>query len=390
MRKIDIQQNSKEIGNNGEKYKMSLDILSSLKSIPGKIIKLQSDNFHSKNENFNKDKSLNDTEEKLSTFNTLSKNMLSNESYYINTLGELYLQNLPHKKYPNNNQPQLGQYTQNYFNQNSLKTFPNVLFSNHNHMIYLYKTLNSVCLIKSNNCFKEFKFNPSNYIFNKVSIPVRKVPITQIPIDVFSKDDDNKGITQKKNINLFNIENNNKNKTNIINNDVTKNNNGLLNKKRNRTESNSIYFLVKKEPKKPVVHLSFKPNMFNVYKKSKYVFRKRKKRIKKNLNLNRIKIDCSHHGCESIFKTKKQLAFHHYKMSIECHYDTITLLKMIYSVKKLLLKHVKKNNEINNNNICEKYSLLYKETMNTIPFEEYIETIAGFNLEDKIPYNNII
>ena len=69
-------------------------------------------------------------------------------------------------------------------------------------------------------------------------------------------------------------------------------------------------------------------------------------------------------------------------MSIECHYDTITLLKMIYSVKKLLLKHVKKNNEINNNNICEKYSLLYKETMNTIPFEEYIETIAGFNLED--------
>ena len=390
MRKIDIQQNSKEIGNNGEKYKMSLDILSSLKSIPGKIIKLQSDNFHSKNENFNKDKSLNDTEEKLSTFNTLSKNMLSNESYYINTLGELYSQNLPHKKYLNNNQPQLGQYTQNYFNQNSLKTFPNVLFSNHNHMIYLYKTLNSVCLIKSNNCFKEFKFNPSNYIFNKVSIPVRKVPITQIPIDVFSKDDDNKGITQKKNINLFNIENNNKNKTNIINNDVTKNNNGLLNKKRNRTESNSIYFLVKKEPKKPVVHLSFKPNMFNVYKKSKYVFRKRKKRIKKNLNLNRIKIDCSHHGCESIFKTKKQLAFHHYKMSIECHYDTITLLKMIYSVKKLLLKHVKKNNEINNNNICEKYSLLYKETMDTIPFEEYIETIAGFNLEDKIPYNNII
>ena len=382
MRKIDIQQNSKEIGNNGEKYKMSLDILSSLKSIPGKIIKLQSDNFHSKNENFNKDKSLNDTEEKLSTFNTLSTNMLSNESYYINTLGELYSQNLPHKKYPNNNQPQLGQYTQNYFNQNSLKPFPNVLFSNHNHMIYPYKTLNSVCLIKSNNCFKEFKFNPSNYIFNKVSIPVRKVPITQIPIDVFSKDDDNKGITQKKNINLFNIENNNKNKINIINNDVTKNNNSLLNKKRNRTESNNIYFLVKKEPKKPVVHLSFKPNMFNVYKKSKYVFRKRKKRIKKNLNLNRIKINCSHHGCESIFKTKKQLAFHHYKMSIECHYDTISLLKLIASVKKLLLKKTKNTKKINVNNIWEKYSLLYKETMNNMPLEEYIETIVGFNLED--------
>ena len=382
MRKIDNQQNSKEIWSNGENYKMSLDILSSLKSIPGKIIKLQSDNFQPKKENFNKDKSLNDTEERFSTFNTLPKDILSNESYYINTPEELRSKIFFCRQYPYNNQPQLGNHTQNYFNHKSLMAFPNVLFSNHSHMKYPYKTLNSVYLMKSNNCFKEFKVNPSNYIFNKVSIPVRKVSITQIPIDVFSKDDDNREITQKKNNNLLNIENINKNKINIKNNDVTKNNNSLLNKKRNRTELNSIYFLVKKEPKKTVVHLSFKPNMFNVYKKSKYIFRKRKKRIKKNLNLNRIKINCSHHGCESIFKTKKQLVFHHYKMSIECHYDTISLLKTISSVKKLLLKNAKKNDGINNNNIWEKYSLLYKEAMNTIPFEEYIETIAGFNLED--------
>ena len=80
--------------------------------------------------------------------------------------------------------------------------------------------------------------------------------------------------------------------------------------------------------------------MFSVYKKSKYIFRKRKKRINNNFNLSRIKINCSHKGCESNFKTQKQLFFHHYKMSIECHYDNISLLKMISSVKKILLKQI--------------------------------------------------
>jgi hypothetical protein len=382
MSKINNQQNSEEIWSKGENYKKSLDILSSLKSIPGKIIKLQSCNFQTKKENLDKDKSFNDTEEKYSTFNTLSKDMLSNDYYYKKTYEELCSQNSPFKQYPYYKQTQLVNYTQNYFNYNSLMCLPNLLFSNQNYIIYPYKTLNSVYQMKSTNCFKEFTVNPSNCIFNKVSIPVRNVPVTQIPIDITEKDDDNYEIPQNKNNNFLNIENINKNKINIINNDVIKNNNSVINKKRNRTESNNICFLVKKEQKKSIANLSFTKNIFNVYKKSKYVFRKRKKRIKNNFYLNGKKINCSHNGCESIFKTKKQLAFHHYKMSIECHYDTISLLKMISSVKKLLLKQAKKNNEINENHIWEKYSLLYKETMNNIRFEEYIETIAGFNLED--------
>lgn len=383
MSKINNQLNFGQIGRKGESYKMSLDILSSLKSIPGKIIKLQSDNFQSKKENFNKDKSLNDTEEKFSTFNTLSKDILSNEHYYIKTSEELCSQNSPFKQYLYYSQAQLGYYTQNYYNYNPIMFFPSLLYSNQNHIINPFKTLNSIYPMKSINCFKEFRVNPSNSLFNKVKIPVKRVPVTQIPIDISEKDDNNNEIAQNKNNNLLIQQNINKNKLNIINNDVTKNNKSILNQKRKRTESNNIYFLVKKEQKKPIVSLSFKKNMFSVYKKSKYVFRKRKKRIKKNLNLNRIKINCPHKGCESIFKTKKQLAFHHYKMSLECHYDTISLLKMISSAKKLLLKKTKKNNnEINEKNIWEKYSLLYKEAMNNIPLEEYIETIVGFNLED--------
>jgi hypothetical protein len=385
MSKINNQQNSEEIRNKGENYKMSLDILSSLKSIPGKIIKLQSNNFQSKKENLDKDKSFNDTEEKYSTFNTLSKDMLSNEYYYKKTLEVLCSQNSPFKQYPYYNQAKLVYYTQNYFNYNSLMFLPNFQFSNQNYMIYPYKTLNSVYQMKSTNCFKEFTVNPSNYIINKASITVRNVPVTQIPIDISEKNDDNYEIMQIKNNNFLNKENINKNNINIINNDIIKNNNNnnsILNKKRNRTESNNIYFLVKKEQKKPFEHLSSKKTVFSVYKKSKYIFRKRKKRINNNFNLTRIKINCPHKGCESNFKTQKQMVFHHYKMSIECHNDTISLLKMISSVKKILLKQAKKNNEINENNILEKYSLLYKETMKNIPFEEYIETIVGFNFED--------
>ena len=381
MSKINNQQNSEEIGNKGENYKMSLDILSSLKSIPGKIIKLQSDNFQTEKENFNKDKTFNDTEEKFSTLNTLSKDILSKEYYYMKSREELCSQNSFFIQYLYNNQAQLGYHTQNYFNYNSSMLLPGLQFPIQKYMINPYNTFNSVCPIKSINCFQEFKVNPSNSIFNKISFPMRKVPVIQIPIDTSSKDDDKSQITQNKKNNLLNKENINK-KINIINNDVTKNNNSILNKKRNRTESNNLYFLVKKEQKKPIDNFSFKKNLFNVYKKSKYVFRKRKKRSKNYLNLNRIKINCPHKGCESVFKTKKQLAFHHYKMSIECHYDTISLLKMIAFVKKLLLKQAKKTKEINVKNILEKYSLLYKETMNNIPFEEYIETIVGFNLED--------
>ena len=372
--KIDNQQNLKEIGSNMEKCKSSLNIISSLESIPGKLIKLQSDNFQSKKENLNKDKSLDNTEEKFSINNTLSNDKLSNNNYFIKTSEELCSQNLISNHYPNYNQYQLGYHTQHYFNYNSLIPIPSMKFLYYNNMIYPYKTLNSQCQMKSINCFKEFIVNHSNYIFNEISIPVRKVPIIQVPIGAFSKDGDNKEITQKKHNNLLNIENINKNKINIKKNDVTKNNKSLLNKKRNRVESSIIYFLIKKEKKKPVVH-------FNAYKKSKYILRKRMKRKKKNLNLNRIKINCAHQGCKSIFKTKKQLALHHYKMSIECHYDTITLLKMISSIKKLFLNHAKKNNEINNN-FGEKYSLLYKEAMNNIHFKEYIEATVGFNLEN--------
>ena len=154
--------------------------------------------------------------------------------------------------------------------------FPSLLYSNQNHIIYPYKTINSIYPMKSIKCFKKFRVNPSNSLFNKVSIPIKRVPVTQVPIDISEKGDNNDEIAQNKNNNLLIQQNINKIKLNIINNDVTKNNKNILNQKRKRTESNNIYFLVKKEQKKPIVNLSFKKNMFNVYHKSQYIYKTRK------------------------------------------------------------------------------------------------------------------
>ena len=101
--------------------------------------------------------------------------------------------------------------------------------------------------------------------------------------------------------------------------------------------------------------------MFTVIQKSVYNYKKRKPRKRKILNRIKNKIKCSHKGCEGIFKTKKQLVYHHYKMNVECHNDIINLLKLIYSTKTLLLKKSDKIEEIS-----KKYGDLYRETMKKI------------------------
>ena len=68
-------------------------------------------------------------------------------------------------------------------------------------------------------------------------------------------------------------------------------------------------------------------------------------------------------------------------MNLECHNDTINLLKMIFLTKKILLTKVEENER---RKILEKYSELYKETMKNISLDEYIETLVGCNFEDGI------
>ena len=160
----------------------------------------------------------------------------------------------------------------------------------------------------------------------------------------------------------------------------TSNKNNFLNKKRKAKKT------IKLNPTKVIIKTLFKtdekikvknqkPNLFQVIKKSSYKKRKKYlKRIEKN-----IKTNCSHFGCETIFRTQKQALFHHYKMSRECHEDTINLIKMISETKKILLKNIKENKVL-----LENYSNLYENSMKEISLSDYIDIFTGFNITDKL------
>ena len=109
--------------------------------------------------------------------------------------------------------------------------------------------------------------------------------------------------------------------------------------------------------------------------------------INQNTNNNNIKIKkekrnkyiCNHKGCDSNFRTKKLAIFHHLKMSPECQEDSISILKLIYLTKKILLKNIK-----NNQQSLDKYSPLYENTMKNLSKNEYIKIFAGFKINDNL------
>ena len=98
----------------------------------------------------------------------------------------------------------------------------------------------------------------------------------------------------------------------------------------------------------------------------------KKEEKKKNYN-------CKHSGCDSIFRTKKLAFYHHLKMSPECQEDSISLLKLIYETKKIVLKNIDKNK-----NSLDKYSSLYENSLKNLSFYGYIKTYTGFKLTDNL------
>lgn len=178
---------------------------------------------------------------------------------------------------------------------------------------------------------------------------------------------------QNSNTNVFSpiYFNNNQNNNCIL---KSSNKNKMLNKKRKAKKS--IILTTTKVSIKTILNFNEKKKLFEVSKKNDFI-----KPIKKYFKIREKKnekIYCNHLGCDIIFKTKKQKLFHHFKMSPECQEDTISLLKMILEIKKILLKDIKKNE-----NIFEKYSKLYENAMKDISLTDYINIITGTNIMDK-------
>lgn len=111
-------------------------------------------------------------------------------------------------------------------------------------------------------------------------------------------------------------------------------------------------------------------NLFNCYQK-------RRKKKKKNNEFKKYK--CVHPKCDNSFKTLKQLQNHHYKMISECQYDSVQVLKLIYNVKIILIHLI-----MNNQNKKAYFTKLYEDSINKISLNNYSEFITGTHFNDKV------
>ena len=391
-------------------YKLNMEILSSLKSIPGKIVNLQSENFI--NDELNK--KLQYPEGKKTTSSSISKvskdffceqieDKITNKKMITTNSVFKPMINIPQKKstmnfYPFNTvmsfpdlciQNPIGnappKITNSSFSRNSFcllnpNVDPNINLLNQlslsgNQMNTLTQ-INQINQINQYNFFGPNPFNSFNTLnaFNTQPIPLNDIYLTKNNNNSNSK---NIFLGQKRN-SEDKIDDKEENKEKI--NNIKKNIFFQINQKQrqeNLTINNNIINNLNNINNSMSQDTTNKKSLFTVIPKSTYNYKKRKPRKRKTLNGIKRKLKCNHDGCEGTFKTKKQLIFHHYKMNPQCQNDTITILKMIYYTKNLL----KKNNLEKNK---KKFEELYKETMKNISLDEHIETIVGYNFEDEI------
>ena len=398
----------KEANNADKNYQLNMEILSSLKSLPNKVVNLQSEKIIFNDENLNKKVIF--PEEKFTTSSSISKDLYCDP--FSNDVDKI-----PKKSYTTTNSVfkpiiynnPIKKTTMNFYNFDSMMSFSEFIIPNPTQVNPLKITNSS---FSKNSCYPlinpemplvnptnlinpNYSINPINVLnpinnninpvnpflqnFTQISLIndqiIKKNNLNQNKNNIFlnkkrnADDNENINLNIKEKKNKEKEEENKENECKIFN-EIKKNN--------NIPKPKSTFFCVKQIHQENKENPS-KKNLFTVIQKSNYIYKKRKPRKKKLFNGIKKQIKCGHEGCEGIFKTKKQLVFHHYKMNSECHNDTINLIKMINLTKKILLKKVEQKEKF-----LEKYSELYKETMKKISLDEHIETLVGLNFEDDL------
>ena len=390
----------KNLTSTDQNYKLNMEILSSLKSIPGKVVNLQSENFI--NEELNK--KLQYPEGKKTTSSSISKvskDFFCEQLEEKNTNKKLMTTNSVFK--PMMNLPQKKS-TMNFYPFNTVMSFPDLCIQNpignappkitnssfsrnsfcvmnpnldpNLSLLNQMNTLTQINQINQINQYNFFSQNPFNSFGTLNALNTPTIPLNDIYLNKNNNSNNIKNIflgqkrnsdekTEEKEKEKEKIFNNKKNIFFQINPQKKENSLNL-----NNNSTNNIINTNSQET-------TNKRNLFTVIPKSTYNYKKRKPRKRKALTGIKKKLTCSHHGCEGTFKTKKQLLYHHYKMNPQCQNDTIAILKMIYNIKILL-----KNNNLEKNK--KKFGELYKQTMKNVSLDEHIETLVGYNFEDEI------
>ena len=116
-----------------------------------------------------------------------------------------------------------------------------------------------------------------------------------------------------------------------------------------------------------------------LYKKDSNIIKKKNEKDNNKKEEKKKKYTCKLNGCHSIFRTKKLAFYHHLKMSSECQDDCISLLKLIYETKKIILKNIPENS-----NSFNKYSSLYENSLKNLSFYGYIKMYTGIKINDNL------
>ena len=432
------EENKNEFSQNIETEKLFLQdvkLLTSLKSIPGKIIPLsnQINDVPKFNNNENSNNNINKTETNIKFYqksksiftpfeksningiNLINNNIINNVNKYTtnNYFFNNGINNLSINLNPFNNQiggmppfPDYGGFlenpliyspsnhpsflsiksdmknnfiwTDNKFTQNSFY-FPNIIVFNGNYNNQIENNLN--------------KGNYNNILTNKFS----HLSFQQNNNNILNNED---LLKKKRTTNLLIKKKSEYNSDNINNNNYTKNNSD---EKISQLNFNNNYEISKNEIIKDNIkekddNKKNKKILFNIenyfeesyeeynnnypkIKNNKIIknnlfncYQKKKKRRKKN-EIKKYK--CVHPNCEYSYKTLKQLQNHHYKMISECQLDSVQILKLIYKTKLMLINLIKDNKKKK-----EFFAKLYEQNINNISLSNYSEFITGSHFDD--------
>ena len=420
------------------RFLLDIQLLSTLKSIPGKIIPL-SNKLNDVSKNNNKEINI-EKNNKIETFNKIyhRSNSIFNQIdksniNYINnnnSINNIYTTN----NYFFNNNINIPNINQNYnlqggyspiqehygFFDNPLLISPsnnpsflsiksdmknnNFMFTEnkftqnsyhfHNYMMFNgnYNNQNENIINKDNNInnFINNKFSQLSYQNYGNEDFLKKKRSTNILFKKNSQNfgDNNNNMNNKNNLLVYNNNNNNdiskKENKNIINinEEQDKKKEGKDEIKNNDLKNKKILFNIENFSEESYVeenaHIYHNTNNNNKLNNNIFnCYHKKKKRRRKNNEIKKYK--CVHPKCDNSYKTLKQLQNHHYKMISECQLDSVQILKLIYNIKKILFNLVKKNKKKQ-----DYFSDLYEESINKITLNNYSEFITGIHFNDKI------
>ena len=326
-------------------HRLSLDIqlLNSLKPIPGKIIQLNeiSDKINIESP-IKKNNTLITINNNIPFNNNLTNNNYSDFNFNIKKQSfEQYLLN-----------------ENSLFNSQSNQSFLNLKrdrnMNNWTDLIFPQ----SDTKINNDKFITRNKFSPLGYHYYDNEKLFKKKDTLNLVIDNNFEEENN-----------FIINNNNHNETK--NNKITLDDkNKLLNEKDDDIANKKVIFNIENISHDDNTDKRINNSEINLMNKN--IFKCSRQEEKKYNKTKRYK--CNHHKCDFSSQTLRQLQNHHYKMIPECQLDSILLLKLIHKTKISLLNLLK-----NNTKKKEYFSNLYESNINKFSLNNYTEFIAGMH-----------